>query len=66
MVNNTFYLSKAQIEKYVNWCETKSDVYAGAFGGAITICFTPTGIGVIVVAKCIDGTEIDLTEYEHF
>ena len=65
-MNETFYLSDEQLIKLNNWTETKQNVYAGAFGGAITISFTPTGIGVIIVATCIDGSEINLTEYENF
>jgi len=33
-------------------------------GGAYTICFTPTGIGDFVEVRCIDGTKLDLTEYD--
>jgi len=64
---NDFTLSKEQLEKYERWREAKpKEVYVGAVGGAYSFVFTPTGIGVIVVVKCADGTELDLTEWKYF
>lgn len=45
--------------------------YSGAAGGRVTYCFTPTGLGPIVVVKCvladnITVAELDVTEYEHW
>ncbi len=36
---------------------------AGAIGGTLTYCFTPTSIGCCVRVKCACGEEIDLTDY---
>jgi hypothetical protein len=36
----------------------------GAIGGAVTYEFTPTGIGVVMGARCACGEKIDLTDYE--
>lgn len=66
----TFEISKEQYERYEEWATTHECPYhidgkyryAGAIGGADTFCFTPTGIGDIVIAKCVCGAEIDLTD----
>lgn len=63
-----FVLSAEQHKKYDEWRKeknkTKGEVYVGAIGGAYTFCFTPTGLGDMVVVKCADGTELDLTDYD--
>jgi hypothetical protein len=41
----------------------RSIPYFGAIGGEVTFCFSPTGIGTIMIAKCA-GKEFDLTDYE--
>jgi hypothetical protein len=68
--DKTFTLSAEQYKKYNEWREeknkTKGEVYVGAIGGAYSFCFTPTGLGTMVVVKCADGTELDLTEYEYW
>jgi len=68
--DKNFILSAAQYKKYDEWRKEKNkkdgEVYVGAIGGAYTFCFTPTGLGDIVVVKCADGTELDLTEYEYW
>ena len=61
-----FTLSANQHKKYDEWRKEKGEVYVGAIGGAYTFCFTPTGLGDMVVVKCADGTELDLTEYEYW
>ena len=38
----------------------------GAIGGSMTVCFTRTSIGTIVVVKHCNGSELDLTDYESF
>jgi hypothetical protein len=63
----TFNLNSAQIKKFNTWRKEKNkankgEVYAGAVGGAYSFCFTPTGIGTLVTVKCIDGTELDITD----
>ena len=64
--DKTFTLSANQYKKYDEWRKEKSEVYVGAIGGAYSFCFTPTGLGDMVVVKCADGTELDLTEYEYW
>jgi hypothetical protein len=44
----------------------KRKVNAGPIGGRMTYEFTPTGVGVIVLAKCMCGWEKNLTDYESF
>jgi hypothetical protein len=60
----TFVLSEKQMNKFKEWKKDKGQIYAGTVGGAYTICFTPTGIGDFVEVKCVDGTKLDLTEYD--
>ena len=38
--------------------------YVGAIGGATTFCFTPTGLGDILVVKCTCGAEVNLTDFD--
>ncbi len=35
-----------------------------ASGGRMTYCFTPTGLGVCTIAKCICGEEKNITNFE--
>jgi len=42
----------------------EEEIYVGAIGGAITYCFTPTGIGIIVEAKCACGEKLNVTDFE--
>jgi hypothetical protein len=64
--DRTFTLTAEQMKKFDTWRieknEAKGQVNVGAIGGAYTFCFTPTGLGVIEVVKCADGTKIDLTD----
>ena len=59
----TFVLSAEQMEKFKGWKKDKV-LPQTTIGGAYTICFTPTGIGDFVEVRCIDGTKLDLTEYD--
>ncbi len=59
----TFVLSSEQMEKFKEWKKDKV-LPQTTIGGAYTICFTPTGIGDFVEVRCIDGTKLDLTEYD--
>jgi hypothetical protein len=44
---------------------TEHGPYYGAIGGAVTYCFTPNSIGMVVTVKhATTGEEIDLTDYE--
>ena len=49
-------------KKYRKWYNKKYKHDVGAIGGALAYSFTPTGLGMIVVVKCADGTEFDLSE----
>ena len=66
--DKTFVLTAEQHKKYDEWRKeknkTKGEVYVGAIGGAYTFCFTPTGLGDMVVVQCADGTKLDLTDYD--
>lgn len=42
----------------------EDEIYVGAIGGAITYCFTPTGLGDCVEAVCACGEKINVTDYE--
>ncbi len=37
-----------------------------ATSGRLTYCFTPTGLGVCVVAKCACGKEHNITNFEEW
>jgi len=60
-----FSLSAEQLRKFKEWSKGKF-LPQTAIGGAYTICFTPTGLGDIVEVRCVDGTKIDLTDYDNF
>jgi len=60
-----FELSPEQMEKFNEWIKNKV-VPPTTLGGAYTFCFTPTGLGDIVEVRCVDGTKIDLTDYDNF
>lgn len=38
----------------------------GAIGGAITYCFTPTNLGLVIKISCACGDECDVTEYKNW
>ena len=46
-------------KKHVKTCTSS----AGAIGGELGYKFIPTGLGVITVAYCICGKEINLTDF---
>lgn len=64
-----FSLTQEQHQKVGEWwknhkCRTRD---AGAIGGAITYCFTPTGLGVVEIVKCsfLDcNEELNLTNFD--
>ncbi len=60
----TFSLTEDQLKKYQNWVEEKGPIYAGAIGGAYSVCFTQTSLGDFVEVRCIDGTVLHLTDYD--
>ncbi len=61
-----FSLTEKQMKKFEKWRKAKGVVYVGAIGGAYTFCFTPTGIGMVEIVKCDDGTELDLTDFDNW
>ena len=66
-----FELTDQQEAKFLEWRKEKykngmKDSMAGAAGGIFSFTFTPTSLGLLVKATCLDKTEIDLTEYEYF
>jgi hypothetical protein len=67
-VELTFEITEKQYKKYQKWRKAKKkkdgELYVGAFGGAYSFCFTPTGVGEIVTVKASDGDELDLTDYK--
>lgn len=76
MRKNMFTLDHDQQKKIEEWRKThecklrssdhgmKDEIYVGAIGGAITYCFTPTGMGNCVEAHCACGKKINVTDYE--
>jgi hypothetical protein len=66
-IERTFRFTKAQMEKFDAWRESKKDsLPPSTVGGAYTFCFTPSSIGEAQFVKCVDGTELDLTDYENW
>ena len=64
MENETiFRLSPSQVKKFKDWSKDKL-IPSTAIGGAYMVCFTPTGLGDFVEVRCIDGTVLNLTDYD--
>jgi len=61
-----FELNKKQEAKLNKWLKEQKDTYAGAAGGSLTYEFTPTGLGEIVSVKCVNGNELNLTDWDGF
>jgi hypothetical protein len=73
-----FTIDDKQTEQIEEWrkthdCELRTDthgidneIYVGAIGGAITYCFTPTGLGMCLVAKCACGKSINVTNFDNW
>lgn len=61
-----FTLDESEKKKLESWLDKKDlSRYTGAIGGRFTYSFTNTNLGQIVkVTDNLDGTEIDLTDYE--
>lgn len=65
MEGREFKLSAEQMQQYNEWRkEKKKTLPQATIGGAYTFCFTPTGLGDFVEVTCVDGTKLDLTEYD--
>ena len=64
MENETiFRLSPSQVKEFKDWSKKKI-LPSTAIGGAYTICFTPTSLGDFVEVRCVDGTVLNLTDYD--
>lgn len=59
-----FWVEKYESEQMCKFASKHSHCHRGAIGGAITYCFTPTSLGVIMTVKCTCGKELDITDYE--
>lgn len=59
-----FSLSAEQVKKFREWSKEKI-LPSTAIGGAYTVCFTPTGLGDLVEVRCVDGTKLNLTDYDN-
>jgi len=42
---------------------TSPECPSGAIGGRLTYRFTPTGLGHIIVVKCLCGGEVNVTDF---
>lgn len=62
-MKKVFELSEEDVRKFDDWRKSKENLPVSTMGGAYEFCFTPTGVGNIVKVKCIDETELDLTDY---
>ena len=60
-----FSLSVEQVKKFKEWSKGKV-LPSTAIGGAYMICFTPTGLGDVIEIRCVDGTKLELTDYDTF
>ncbi len=64
-----FELTTEQVEAYEKWeseLPELSPEYVTCDSQGITFCFSPTGLGDLVMVARADGYELDLTEYEYF
>ena len=62
-----FELTEDQIKKFEKWQKKHEPMYTGAIGGRYTFEFTPTSIGIAVVAvDNLTHTELNLTDYENW
>jgi len=61
----SFELTEEQEKALTEWKATQ-EFSSATIGGAYTYKFTPTGLGTIVVVKCVNGNKIDLTDYDNW
>jgi hypothetical protein len=59
-----FELDEEQVKKYNAWRKKLKKLHPSTIGGGETFCFTPTGLGTVVVVKRTDGKEINLTDFD--
>lgn len=64
MAKRTFEIEEEQEEKLNEWMKSLPKAKNSTIGGAYTYEFTPTGIGLSLIVRRVDGHEIDLTEYD--
>lgn len=63
----TYHLDDEETDKYYNFCSKHSNCYAGAIGGAVSVQFTETGLGLITVVSCSSCKEEEnITNFEHW
>jgi RNase P subunit RPR2 len=64
----TFRLNPIEAQEYHDFCNKhKSCEFSSTIGGKISIIFTPTGLGDIVVVKCNKcGEEKDITDVSNW
>jgi hypothetical protein len=60
------YLTESQQVLFKNWIKSIPKKYVGAVGGQFGIKIIFTAIGDIVVGFDIDGSEINLTDFDTF
>ena len=67
----SFSLSDTERQSLSQWCEAHEtetqhfSTYGGAIGGAITLSFTPSSVGVFSVVRCNRcGKEHHLTDFD--
>lgn len=61
----SFLINNEQMKRLGQWMADKPKKYTGAIGGRFTYSFHPTALGVIIKVKDeVDGSEIDLSEYQ--
>jgi hypothetical protein len=61
----SFELTEEQ-EKTLNEWKSTQEFPPATIGGAYTYEFTPTGLGTIIVVKCVNKNTIDLTDYDNW
>lgn len=61
-----FELDASDLKRLEAWMKKKdTSTYFGANGGRFSYHFTPTTLGLVLrVTDNLDGSEIDLTDYE--
>jgi len=65
----TFVIPDEEADKSRIWRQEHNKVCqkdAGTIGGKYTWSFTQTGLGCIIILKCMCGEELNLTDYENW
>lgn len=59
-------MSDVEKQKAASWLQKHDGCGDGAaIGGAITYCFTPTGVGLVVILQCgLCKEEINVTDFD--